>query len=175
MSIGESTCDRDGRNSYNYCLCPAKAGRVQTAHIALPLPCSKAERATEKLWRATDARRSRKRSEPGVTTGTPSASPEIRCKHWFNFSCAQLYFDNRDERAFLLSPNGEQWRRNLAIAGQPRSSDGLLGNAFGGFGVLLPLRLTFTDFTKRDSLEIERSPLVPSILRRHGPSYCRAN
>ena len=39
----------------------------------------------------------------------------------------------------------------------------------GRFGALLPLRLIFTDFTKRDSVEVVRSPRVLRILRR----YCR--
>jgi len=64
MSIFESTCDWDNRNFYNYCLRPAKAGRIQIAPIAPPLTRFQAEKAVEKLCRATDARRSFKRSGP---------------------------------------------------------------------------------------------------------------
>jgi hypothetical protein len=41
--------------------------------------------------------------------------------------------------------------RNCAIAGQPRSPEDWLDNAFDEFGALLPLRLAFTDFTIRGS------------------------
>jgi hypothetical protein len=42
-----------------------------------------------------------------------------------------------------------------ALAGQLRSSEDLLDNAFGGVVALLLLGLIFKDLTKRDSLESE--------------------